>query len=895
MIIKTTINQLQTLITLFLLGVNLCSAQTNLPYTTDFESDSAGWIDGGGDSQRVTNNGNSPKGSDSWEIKDNSGNASAFYQNFDLTNYSTITISFSFESNGFDNSGDSFEVYLDNNTILTYKFSEDWQNNGNVYNATITLSTKEYVFTNNSEIRFETVGLTADNDRLYIDEISITGEIISSSLQALFSENFEDETQGDSNGIDLYGTAWNVLDDSNANRFEVRNGKYFEADETDGPAKWVTNSINIIGYTSLKLSANINFGSGLDNGSTFGNLDYIKFIYKIDNGAPIEIASYNGINNNGDYTWDLTNVTGNTLELIIEFKSDNNNNEIHRIDNINLSGTAPAIWRNQKWVNKIEPTLDISAIIDDNYETKNNGNFSCKDLTINTGYKLFINNKTYIEVKNNTKVNGELEVETEGAFLQINDDAIFTGIGTVTKTTPMKKAWHYYNYWGSPVKDMTINSAFPLVPSNRRFYYNAQNFLDLNGDNFDDNGDDWQIAPGNSVMTPGIGYACTSSTSYVFPKNDIISFRGAFNNGIVSTQIAYTGDSNSLDHPNLIGNPYASAVDFNEFYYLNSALVEGVAYYWSQATPANNNGKFSINDYATYSVGLQSGVSGASKKTPNQFLPSGQAIFITAKKNGTVVFNNSMRVKGINDNSQFFKSTNSKSQNSNKLWLDLTSDNGVYSQVLIGYVDGATNENDGLMYDAPKLAAGEASVLYSIIKNSSKKFVIQGKDINSLDNDEVILLGFKTKITESTIYSISIAQFQGDFLTNNTIYLKDNLLNKVHNLSDSSYMFTSEIGEFNDRFVVMFNNQSLSTDELFADANTLKIIDIDNDLVKFTTNNSLIIKNVSVFDLLGRQLYQFKGQNSTETYLLSGLKNSIYIAKVELSNGSVITKKAIKE
>ena len=96
MIFKTTINKLKLLSVLFLLSITFANSQTSLPYSTDFENGTNGWIDGGGDSQYANNNGFSPQGNDSWEIKDNSGTDSSFYQNFDLADYTTVTISFSF-------------------------------------------------------------------------------------------------------------------------------------------------------------------------------------------------------------------------------------------------------------------------------------------------------------------------------------------------------------------------------------------------------------------------------------------------------------------------------------------------------------------------------------------------------------------------------------------------------------------------------------------------------------------------------------------------------------------------------------------------------------------------------------------------------------------------------
>jgi hypothetical protein len=530
------------------------------------------------------------------------------------------------------------------------------------------------------------------------------------------------------------------------------------------------------------------------------------------------------------------------------------------------------------------------------------------------GAELFVANGTYVEIVNDVVVDGELYVDTQGNFVQSSNYGTFTlspgGDSRVFKQTAPKAKWYYYTYWSSPVNGQTVAGAFPDAPGDRRFWYDAANYIDehtvgtTNGipDDIDDDGNDWQPAYGGDIMLPGVGYAATESRFHPAGGLGSATFIGEFNFGDIPVGI-YNNPLNTTGSWNLIGNPYASAIDFDAFQQANSSLIDGTVYFWSQATPPSDTNagnqvlNFSQNDYAVYTVGSGGIVAGADGDIPNGYVASGQGFFVAGLANGTATFTNAMRMADATSNSQFFKNSTSKSNAiENKLWVNLTSDNGVFNQILVAYVDGASNEDDGLSYDAPRLSIADLpSALFTRIEGSNKKFAIQGKAESSLDANETIKLGFKTSIKVATLYNLSIAQLQGDFLTNNTIYLKDNLLNKVHNLSASDYTFTSEIGEFNERFVVMFSNQTLSTDELIADANALKIIDLDNNRVQFTIANQSKIKNVSIFDLLGRQLYQFKGQNSTETYTLPNLKNSIYIAKVELSNGAIITKKAVKK
>lgn len=219
----------------------------------------------------------------------------------------------------------------------------------------------------------------------------------------------------------------------------------------------------------------------------------------------------------------------------------------------------------------------------------------------------------------------------------------------------------------------------------------------------------------------------------------------------------------------------------------------------------------------------------------------------------------------------------------------------MFNQILVAYVPGATNNDDGMYYDAPRnLSTGTYASLYSIIAQSDKPFAIQGKNPMSLNPDEVIPLGFSTSIEVATLYSISIAQLQGDFMTNHSIYLKDKLKNIVHNLSESDYIFTSEVGDFKQRFDIVFNRESLSVGEALLSPQSLSIIELSDGDVQFSVAENHQIKTIEIIDLQGRTIYQLKGASNLETYNLSQLSSAAYVAKVTLSNGQTINKKAIK-
>jgi len=548
-----------------------------------------------------------------------------------------------------------------------------------------------------------------------------------------------------------------------------------------------------------------------------------------------------------------------------------------KIESFGFKGTLSeyCTWNGTSW-SKV-PDLGIKATLNADYNTSIGGeqtSFRCKSLKVNSGKTLTIDNETFVEVKYNTEVNGHIVVETKGAFIQRDNDGVFSANGTsqVNKSTPYKDQWYHYTYWSSPVVNMNIEAAFPNI--NRKFYFD---------------GAAWQYATGQT-MDAGKGYITTAPAAGIHTA----SFVGEFNTGTITTPIYY--DAARDENWNLIGNPYPSSIDLNQFLGTNSAAIEGAAYFWSQETPPEG-GQFSGTDYIPFNATGSVSSSSDTNRAVNGFAPSGQSFFIASKTAGNATFTNAMRMADATSNNQFFKNSNSvpkgSTANDNKLWINLSSNNGIFSQILVGYIDGATNLDDGLIYDATKFDEGSGTFLYSTIEDSNSKFVIQAKDVNSINADEIIPIGFKAELAAA--YSLSIGKLQGDFLNNNTLFLKDKLNNITHDLSASDYTFTSEAGEFNFRFEIVFNANALSTDDFTLNSKSLTIIELEDNRVQFTASDNLSIKTVTIFDLLGRQLYRFKGNNTSEIYTLPNLSSAVFIAKVELSNGVIVTKKGFKK
>jgi uncharacterized protein YjfI (DUF2170 family) len=157
----------------------------------------------------------------------------------------------------------------------------------------------------------------------------------------------------------------------------------------------------------------------------------------------------------------------------------------------------------------------------------------------------------------------------------------------------------------------------------------------------------------------------------------------------------------------------------------------------------------------------------------------------------------------------------------------------------------------------------------------------------------VIPLGFYTSIDEATLYTFTLAKYEGDFLHNNTVYLKDNYQNITHNLTNSDYVFTSSVGEFNDRFEIVFQENTLSIHSLEL-KNQLSIIELGNNEFIFKTSNMHPVKSLEIYDVQGRKVYVLDGFENSATYSLPALHKATYIAKATMDNEVVVTKKMLK-
>ena len=560
---------------------------------------------------------------------------------------------------------------------------------------------------------------------------------------------------------------------------------------------------------------------------------------------------------------------------------------------LGTQGIGSTTWDGIAWDNEV-PGRTREVIINGTYNASD-GSFEACNILVLGNFNFNGGTTNFIEVHNDLTISGGGTFtigDTESLYFPgDNEDAIITGSITKLETTTSLTNINDFTYYSSPVANASIASVFSANNPNRVFYWDQSVTNTIPGGGTEAIGE-WIVASG--TMRPAKGYISEGPISGTYPLQQTVAFTGTPNNGVIgisgNPHMVYNNDGNTNNDFNLVGNPYPSAIDADEFIGLiDNNTIDGTLWFWTHNTPVNSDpvNRYTNSDYATYN--LSGGTAAASGgPTPTSNIGSGQGFMVRATDVGPgVIFNNFMRL--IDQNDQFFRGTETKSvviEEKDRVWLNVEStDGGAFNQTLIGFFDQATDGHDR-GYDGIKLGASWVS-LYS--KIDTVKYAIQG--LGSFTIDKTIPIGFDTYINEALSYKISIANIEG-VLKENDLYLIDKDLNITHDLKQTDYTFDlTGVGIHPDRFTLQFTKAVLGIDDLTF-GNDFVITNEDQALRLRSSN---VIKDVKVYDLLGRLLIDQRPNDSEFNIRTDNIrKGTVLIVKATFDNGAELSKKAIK-
>lgn len=544
-----------------------------------------------------------------------------------------------------------------------------------------------------------------------------------------------------------------------------------------------------------------------------------------------------------------------------------------------VSCSFTTTWNGTSW-SPFLPVANQHAVIAGNY-SQSSDLLSCT---------LEVINNALVNVPSGTNfiISGAIEVdptatlrfENNTNLIQTDAAAINTGNITIQRNTSTIVRLDH-TLWSSPVIGQNLYNFSPATLINRFYTYDTTSNTYLSS-----------TLNSSSEFTPAKGFVvrAPNNQSSSIPAQWTGAFTGIPNNGTISFPLAtYTSNGNNY---NLVGNPYPSAISTNMFLQTNSETIEGVVYFYQHTLTMNTAGLFPIGtNYATRTATGGTSATLVAENDINYHTPAvipsndiqiGQGFFVKAKSSGEVNFTNSMRIA---DQGHQFNKVAANIEESHHLWLNLVSDTGTdINQILVGYLEGATQDVDskfdGLSY------GNTGSFLYSVIDGDS--YVIQGRALPFETTDEVSL---GLKCTVAGTYSIKLTDMDGTFLTNQDVFIRDNLTGIDTNIKMGPYLFSSEVGIFNNRFKIVYT-QALGIPSTTFTENS--VIVYENSNVLHISTKGIVMKDLLVFDLLGRLIYKLNNINDTKVILKELVKTKqVKLVKIISNENHSITIKVI--
>ncbi len=560
-------------------------------------------------------------------------------------------------------------------------------------------------------------------------------------------------------------------------------------------------------------------------------------------------------------------INPNAVELYGNSIDDNCNGIIDTDTSICGNST---IWNGISWSNGT-PSYEKAVIFFSSY-TSTSDIYACSILVTNSSSVTFNSN---LFVYNNITIdnNSFLSINNNNNILQINPLAINSGSITLKRNSSSLLRLDH-TLWSSPVASQNLYNFSPATLTNRFYIYDtAANAYTTSG------------LGASTTLDAGKGYAVRAPNDHssTTPTTWTGIFTGVPNNGT----IPYTLDTASSGY-NLVGNPYPSPINASSFLTENSAKIDGTLYFYAHSLTMNADGSFpSGTNYSSWNttagVAATTAASGDFHPipvTPNGVIQVGQGFFVKATAAGNINFTNKIRV---NNNINQFLRTNEIERH--RLWLNLTTENNIdINQIAVAYVEGATQ---GVDTNFDGLSFGNTGSSLSS-KINTDDYVIQGRSLPFESND-VVPLGFKAATSGN--YKIKLTNKDGLFLVNQDVFVRDNLMGIEHNITIAPYLFTAQAGTFDNRFQLVYTQRLATPSETFTTNSVLVTKNSDGFHV---TSNGNVLKEIYVYDILGRLLFKQLSINGTATDLkMFSQSNQMLFLIITSQENTTITVKAI--
>ena len=345
-------------------------------------------------------------------------------------------------------------------------------------------------------------------------------------------------------------------------------------------------------------------------------------------------------------------------------------------------------------------------------------------------------------------------------------------------------------------------------------------------------------------MVNAKGYAAVDKNNS-YARN----FIGIPNTGQIDIAVTRSHTGYDIDRGwNLVGNPYPSSINLAGFIAANNAnsgiinqTISCIIYLWDEDT----TGVRDLTDYSTWS--FLGSTSGNGRHQPIAYAQPGQAFVVHRPDllpgSRSVTFNNSMRCYDTLSN--FFVPDVIPIS---RFKMALTGNINEYNEILIGFAPFATDGYD--YFDGYKLKGNPLISLYSLLGND--EMVTQG--MSPLTEDKHVAVGFYLANSGNfTMKKLNMENFPTEF----QVILEDKYQQKTFNFNKGTdYLFPSDSGTFNDRFVLHFIKSGVSVPD--KQNNSGIILRQANGNLWITLEDPATPASLVVYDLLGKVIFKDK-------------------------------------
>jgi len=552
--------------------------------------------------------------------------------------------------------------------------------------------------------------------------------------------------------------------------------------------------------------------------------------------------------------------------------------------------------------------------------------------------------------------NSIIYLRNEAQLLQGNDiDNI--GTGYLERGQKGSASLYNYNYWGSPVwsateeftigsilfdgTDLTdVNNIYPILwtPGTDAIYVlgamtMSSYWLFAYDNNTINDYDAWEPKDENDPFHHGLGFTMKGSGSGPGTATQNYMFRGIPNNGTIINDV-------SVGNQTLVGNPYPSAIDAREFIKDNIPLlnpdntpspanpgtsesIDGTLNFWRQSTTVGTHYLAVYQGgYATYD--LSGGVAAATipseiggpgdagliNYTPRDYIPVAQGFFVNAAATADQVteevrFKNSQRFfkKEALTVSVFLEPNDLGSDNRShtiqnreeiddiqRVRLTYKTPEGAIRYLLLAFTQN-NEASDGFDYGYD--AINNEDTLPSDLNWNieDKNYIIQGVGRFNINKEYPLNM----LVGEKGTVEIALTELE-NFDSDIDVFVYDALYKTYTKLNEVDYFNNLEADTYNDRFFITFKNDAETLDIAESNINSFSIFQ-NNSKSELTIINpkSINISGIGLFDVVGKEVFE-NGilETKTEYYFSTkNLSDGVYIAKLQLKNNVLISKKVI--